>query len=118
MSIENWLDHEFESSSGTTPEFRVFHKEWVKTLKKKLGVGYSFKDFKINHFDTSGFTINKETGKIVYISMSDVRHLSWHNEWYNKILIRSAESVKDYRGGRNMYRSFEGIRELADSLTE
>ena len=43
----------------------------------------------------------------MYISISDVRYFT--NEWYSHILIRTAKSDTDYRGGFNHYTTLENL---------
>jgi hypothetical protein len=88
----------FESSSSKTPEYlawhRLFKKEFTLLLKNlgaiKIEIG------KPNHFDMSGF-FQMGTGQIWYFSISDIR---WSKD---SMLIRAAESFKDYKGGYNQY---------------
>ena len=72
-NIKTWVGYHFESSSGTTDEFRSFLADIKKHLKQELK-----KDFEIDihkgHFEFSGFAKNKQTGKWVYFSASDVRY--------------------------------------------
>lgn len=47
--------------------------------------------------EASGFIT--KNGKYVYYSFSDYRYWSW----WERVLIRTAENEKDYRGGANHY---------------
>jgi len=58
--------------------------------------------------------IIKGNGKYVYLSISDVRF--FRNEWYNHILIRSAESERDYCGGHNNYTSLPNLQSAVGFL--
>lgn len=49
-----------------------------------------------------------------YISISDVRYFS--NEWYDHILIRTAENETDYRGGFNNYTTLSDLEGTAAEL--
>jgi hypothetical protein len=98
--IENWLDYEFYSSSGLTEEFASFTKDFKKYLKDNLTKDYELVNFNRGHFYLSGFIKNIQTNKYMYFSTSDVRFFK--NEWYNNILVRTAEHEKDYTGGRNL----------------
>lgn len=112
--ITEWLGRDFESSSGTTPEFAQFAKDYKKALTKELE-GYELVGWSRGHFDISAFFKNRSTGKLVYISTSDVR--GGQDGWYNNILIRTAQHEKDYRGGSNNWTSFDRIKDDADRLT-
>ncbi|MGN1052334.1 MAG: hypothetical protein ACI4SH_02965 [Candidatus Scatosoma sp.] len=66
-----------------------------------------------NHYCFSAF-IKSAENKCVYISISDVRYFS--NEWYDHILIRTAENETDYRGGFNNYTSLQDLEGTAAYL--
>ena len=89
------LKREFVSSCGTTPEYLQFHRTFKREIKailkpycEKVEIG------KPNHFDLTGF-IQLKDNRIYYISVGDIR---WSKE---NMLIRTAESFKDYTGGSN-----------------
>ena len=60
------------------------------------------------------FWIQNNENKYLYISISDVRF--WQNEWYNRILIRTAKSEKDYHGGGNNHTTLPELVEKAKYL--
>ena len=66
-----------------------------------------------NHYYFSAF-IKSAENKCVYISISDVRYFS--NEWYDHILIRTAENETDYRGGFNNYTTLSDLEGTAAEL--
>lgn len=66
-----------------------------------------------NHYCFSAF-IKSAENKCVYISISDVRYFS--NEWYDRILIRTAENETDYRGGFNNYTTLSDLEGSAAEL--
>ena len=112
--LNGWLNYNFESSSGLTPEFALFSKQ-VKAALGKLMVGYEMIDYSRGHFEFSAFFKNITTNKLVYVSCSDVR--SWPNGWFNNLLIRTATGPKDYTGGSNNYATLPGLKSAADRLT-
>ena len=73
-----------------------------------------FSNIKFNqgHYYFSGFA--EKNYKIIYFSISDVRHFP--ND--NSVLIRTAKHTKDWTGGSNNYaeRNHESIKELANKL--
>lgn len=88
---------DFESSSSRTPEYRSWHRlfkrEFTKFLMEHgatlIQIG------KPNHFDMSGFfTWN---GQAWWFRIEDIR---WSK---NDMLIRTAQSYKDYTGGQNHF---------------
>ena len=111
MKSKKWLNHEFQSSSVKTPEFKSFSNDFIKDLKS-LAQGYEFVNVNKGHFYVSGFI--KKDDKYAYFSISDVRYFK--NEWYNHIMIRTAKSDKDYTGGNNNYTNLENFNKKIDSL--
>ena len=88
--------HEFQSSSGKTPEFI----NWARKAKKWFSVWCKQHDailstWNIGHFYVSGF-ITMSNGCIWYFSSSDVRY-----KLMSSLLIRTAKHLKDYTGGIN-----------------
>lgn len=116
VSIKQYLHVQFESSSTTTAQFAAFARAYKKANMKALGDEFELVSWNRGHFYVSAFFKNKQTGKLVYISCSDVRFFP--NEWYFNILIRSAEHAKDYTGGANKFTSLHTIYEDAVRLTE
>ncbi len=113
-SLKNWVGYYFESSCHLTPEFAEFAKQ-IKSYLKKIE-GYELVDFLRGHFEFSAFLKNIKTGKLVYVSCSDVRYFP--DEWYNNLLIRTASHEKDYTGGSNNYVKFIELKKMADRLPE
>lgn len=99
MSVSQFLNQEFVSSTTQTKEFRNFARSYKKALKQNLPDGIKIAAFNTNHFCISGFVTDGE--KYVYFSVSDVRFFP--NEWYHHILIRTAKDTSDYTGGMNQY---------------
>ena len=110
--IIKYLSMQFESSSGITPEFAQFAKDYKKALKENTP-DYNLVSYSRGHFEVSGFLEHKETKKLVYFSTSDVRG---SQDWYNSILIRTAQHIKDYTGGMNNYTTLENINSRANQL--
>ena len=92
----------FESSSGTTPEFKSFARKFKNDLNKELTkINATMTEFTRGHFYVSGF-FRLKCGKCFYFSISDVRFFP-----DDQMLYRTAESETDYRGGRNQYITME-----------
>ena len=109
--IGKWLGFTFQSSSSKTREFRSFVRDFKKALKENTEKDFDLVNFSKGHFYCTGFLRSKENGKMVYFSISDVRFFP--DEWFNNVLIRTAENEKDYTGGSNNYCRFYEIREKA-----
>ncbi len=92
----------FESSSGLTPEFAGYARTFKREVSSELErAGLKLESFNRGHFYVSGF-FSKE-GKYWYFSQSDVRGLGSDA----KILLRTAQNLKDYTGGINNYASLQ-----------
>lgn len=113
-NISAWLGYSFDSSSGLTPEFAAFSLQMKKHLAKTL-TGYELVSYSRGHFYFSAFLKNKETGKLVYVSCSDVRY--FRDSWNDDLLIRTAKHDKDYTGGSNCSSTLAKLKEQADKLT-
>lgn len=115
---KDYLDYEFESSSGLTPEFAAFSRSIKSALKKDCeSVGLELTKFSRGHFEVTGFIRNPVTDKLVYISIGDMRG-SYGGRPLDQVLYRSAEHLKDYHGGRNNFTSLTSLVECVKSLTE
>ena len=113
--LEKWLDYDFESSCSVTKEFSDFARDYKRELKKVLDPAYSIIGWSRGHFCMSGFIKNAETGKLAYISTSDVR--GGRNGWYNSILVRSAKHDKDWTGGGNCFTNWQGLIDTVGRIT-
>ena len=101
--------------SVCSPDYKTFERKYKNYLKQVAkSVNGELVQFNPNHYEFSCFI--ERNGKFVYVSISDVRY--WHNQWYNNILIRTAQSTKDYRGGSNNYTDLENIGEKIIALTK
>lgn len=112
-SLDKWVGYRFESSSGLTPEFAEFSAQVRRELKKISG--FELVNYSRGHFYFSAFLKNRSTGKLVFLSCSDVRFFP--DKWWNEMLIRAAQHDKDYSGGGNNYCTFEMIGVKAAELT-
>ena len=78
-------------------------------------VGLKVVQWSNGHFYCTAFILNPVTKKLVYLSISDVRHFP--NEWANNILMRTVKHGKDYTGGANTYTTLDGLGARARALT-
>ena len=111
--LKKYLDYEFSSGCYTGEDYKNFERKYINYLKSIAKEnGWELVKVGKNHYEFSAFF--KYEDKYVYFSISDVRF--WQNEWYNHILIRTASSDRDYRGGNNHYTTLPtlnfGIRNL------
>ena len=108
-----YIHHEFESSSGLTPDFAAFAGSVKKALKKDCAVaGLELAKFSRGHFNVTAFVRNPVTDKFTYISIGDMRGV------YDQVLYRSVRHLNDYCGGQNRYASLTDLVERVKALTE
>ena len=112
--LEKYVNYEFSSGCYTGDDYKSFQTKYINYLRsicknnhwRLVNVGK-------NHYCFSAF-IKSAENKCVYISISDVRYFS--NEWYDHILIRTAENETDYRGGFNNYTTLSDLEGTAADL--
>ena len=112
--LEKYVNYEFSSGCYTGDDYKSFQTKYINYLRsicknnhwRLVNVGK-------NHYCFSAF-IKSAENKCVYISISDVRYFS--NEWYDHILIRTAENETDYRGGFNNYTTLTDLEGTAAEL--
>ena len=112
--LEKYVNYEFSSGCYTGDDYKSFQTKYINYLRsicknnhwRLVNVGK-------NHYCFSAF-IKSAENKCVYISISDVRYFS--NEWYDHILIRTAENETDYRGGFNNYTTLSDLEGTAAEL--
>lgn len=112
--LEKYVNYEFSSGCYTGDDYKSFQTKYINYLRavcknnhwRLVNVGK-------NHYCFSAF-IKSAENKCVYISISDVRYFS--NEWYDHILIRTAENETDYGGGFNNYTTLSDLEGTAAEL--
>ena len=93
----------FGSGGRNTPEFNSFFTAFKRELTKELKAEGATKiELGKGHFYLSGF-FTTESGQIVYISLSDVRHNFGGGE--PRLLYRTAKHYRDFTGGSNRYQT-------------
>jgi len=110
--IQEWVGFNFESSTGLTPQFAQFARDFKKHIKSILPEGIELVNWSRGHFEVYGFI--KQGKKHVYFTINDVRF--FQDEWNSSIMIRTAENDEDYTGGSNRYTTLEGFTEAVQKL--
>ena len=114
QELKKYLNHEFSTSSYTEEDYKSFQRKYINYLRTLCTEnGWDLIVSSKGHYWFSIFIRNK-AGKHLYLSISDVRF--WKNEWFNRILIRNAESEKDYHGEHNNYTSLPNLPKTAQLL--
>ena len=112
--LEKYLDYEFSDGSYTGNDYKTFQTKYINYLKSICSKNYmQLVNIGRNHYCFSTFIKNND-GKYIYLSISDVRY--HRNEWYTRILIRSADSERDYRGGYNLFTNLPCLEQSIKDL--
>lgn len=108
--FKNWT---FSSGCTTGEDFKIFTRKFKSVIVKAMS-NAKLVNFSSNHYFLSGFF--EKNGKYVYFSISDVRFFP--KEWFNHILVRTAQHDKDYTGGCNNYTTLEEFSTKVNQLLE
>lgn len=112
--LRKYLGYEFSTGSYTGEDYKTFQTKYINYLRKFCREnGWELVNVGRNHYEFSGFIRDGEN-KFVYLSISDVRFFP--NEWYNDLLIRRADSERDYHGYGNNRTSLEDLQENVERL--
>ena len=112
--LEKYVNYEFSSGCYTGDDYKSFQTKYINYLKSVCKNNHwRIVNVGKNHYCFSAF-IKSAENKCVYISISDVQYFS--NEWYDHILIRTAENETDYRGGFNNYTTLSDLEGTAAEL--
>ena len=112
--LKKYIGYEFSSGCYTGDDYKSFQTKYINYLRSICkNNNWRLVNVGKNHYCFSAF-IKSAENKCVYISISDVRYFS--NEWYDHILIRTAENETDYRGGFNNYTTLSDLECTAAEL--
>ncbi len=107
-----FTDWEFSSGGTTGKDFKIFAMKFKSHIMKNLPKGTILRYFNSGHYYVSGFV--QKGNKFVYFSIPDVRFSN--NEWMSNILIRTAESLRDFTGGVNSYTTLHDFKSRVNDL--
>ena len=116
-NLKKYLGYRFSSGSTIGDDFKSFStkfRNYIKSMCEEHGM--ELVSFNRGHYECSGFLKVLDTNSFIYWSISDVRY--WADDWYRKVLYRTADNQKDYRGGPNMYCSLDKLGESAVLLAK
>ena len=100
------LKEEFESSSGSTPQFNDFFKTFKKEVTAVLmGLGCTKVEISKGHFYASGF-FTSPSGQVYYLSLLDVRGNP------TQLMYRTAQHYKDFSGGHNQWIDVDKLQNI------
>lgn len=111
-TMNKWLNHQFSTGVYTGEDYLKFQRDARTDLKKQANAtGFDLHQFNKNHYNFSAVLRHRETGKFVYVSISDVRF--FNNQWFDHVLIRTMAHDKDWTGGMNNYCQWDEIGHAA-----
>lgn len=114
--LEKYLNYEFSTGVCTGQDYKTFQTKYINYLKTICTQNnWQLVNIGRNHYQFSAF-IKNSTGFYVYISISDVRFFK--NEWYNRVLIRTAKSERDYIGGNNNFNDLPTLHNAIKNLLD
>ena len=113
--LKKYYNHEFDDWGGTTSkDYKGFESKYINYIKRICKDNeWQFISGNRNHYQFS-CVIQRNDSIYIYISISDVRY--WHNEWYNRILIRTMKHATDWTGNSNNYSNLENLVENISKL--
>ena len=105
--LAKYLNYEFSSGPYTGEDYKKFQTKYINYLRSICKKNdWQLVNIGKNHYCFTAFVKNNEN-KYIYLSISDVRHFD--DDWFFRILYRSAAHEKDYHGGQNQYCSLEEL---------
>lgn len=100
QDLKKYIGYEFSSGAYTGEDYKQFQNKYINYLRSLCKKeGWELVNVGRNHYCFCAFIKNRE--KYLFISISDVRYFP--SDWYEHILMRTAKSEKDYRGGCNSF---------------
>lgn len=111
--LKEYIGYEFSTGCYTGQDYKRFQTKYINYLRRFCkDNNWELCKVMRNHYCFSCFIKNND--KYVYLSISDVRH--YEPDWFNHVLIRRADSDKDYHGHCNNYCSLPDLQENIERL--
>jgi len=116
-AIKKVLAQDYDHETPDIPRSKDFNRAYKSYVRKQIkpyglelvkGKGSSY-------CECSGF-VTDNNGHYVYFNSGDYRYPHSLNDIYHSVLIRTAESEKDYRGGSNHFVELKNIGEEMNRL--
>ncbi len=112
--LKSYIGYEFSSGPYTGQDYKTFQTKYINYLRSLCkSNGWELVNVGRNHYCFSCFIKNSES-KYVYLSVSDVR--GYKPEWYTHVLIRRADSDRDYHGHCNNYSELPDLAKNIERL--
>ena len=119
LKTNHYLMTDFNNCSGQThanssTTWQCFKRDFRSDIRKLLIGVATIHSVNYGHWYITMFVKLENSDKLVYISISDVRHFK--NEWFSNILFRTAKHDKDWTGGGNRYTNLKSLAENIDRI--
>lgn len=110
---KRWAGVKFmESGSEMGEDGRAMCRSLRRLLTEACGtIGASVEKFRTGHYEAYAF-VRRSDGSLVFVSFDDFRCRKTDMDACGAVegvLVRTAESVEDYHGGRNTFCSLRGL---------
>ncbi|MCD7832946.1 MAG: hypothetical protein LUH00_02995 [Lachnospiraceae bacterium] len=115
MNYDTWKIHDFSTGITSGDDYKKFQRNMRSDLRKQAADNHMvIQEFSGSHYEFSAILKSETTGKLVFVSISDVRFFK--NQWFNHVLFRRMKDEKDYSGGNNHFCSWPEIGRKAAQL--
>lgn len=117
--IKKWNNKPLQDDGCyVSKEYNTFQNAFKREIKQIAeNIGATLVNFSKGHYDISGFI--ERNGKYVYFSYSSLLcgdRATPQLKDENAMFCRTAEHAKDYRGGDNIFTSFETCKSVITKL--
>lgn len=116
--IKKWSNTNIQDCGvNTSSDYEKFQSEY-RTVLRNIGkqIDMTLYKFIKNHYEFSAVLKSETSGRLYYISISDVRYFP--NKWNTSILYRTMEHPNDWKGGNNHFSTLENLAENLKKLDQ
>jgi hypothetical protein len=108
----NYVPEKFQGEVGYQRFAKGYFIPIARREMRKLAknIGAELASFSNNTFEFS--CMFKKDDRFIYVRIEDVR---W-NDWYGRVLYRTADNANDCKGGSNNWCSYDQLEESVKSL--
>ena len=117
--IKKWNNKPLQDAGCyVSKEYNTFQNAFKREISKIAeNIGATLVNFSKGHYDVCGFI--EKNGKYVYFSYSSAlcgNRATPQLKNASAMYCRTAENAKDYRGGNNIFTSFEDCQDIINKL--
>ena len=115
--IINKSYYEYNHENPEQLRSKEFSKAYKAYIKKQIApYNYELVNFSDGYCECSGFVTNGQ--KYVYFNSGDYRMSASYSDIFDRVLVRTANDERDYRGGFNQFCPLEQIGKKINELME